>query len=922
MPTRATLLLAGALAVISHSPQSGVAADVKKIVTIEGITEYRLDNGLKVLLYPDSSKPKVTVNLTILVGSRHEGYGEAGMAHLLEHMVFKGTPTFPKVPKELQSRGADFNGTTWVDRTNYYESMPATDENLEFGLKLEADRMMNSFIKAEDLASEMTVVRNEFEQGENSPSSVLMQRMQAAAFEWHNYGRSTIGNRADIERVPVDRLKAFYKKYYQPDNALLVVAGKFDEKKCLGYIEKYFGSIPKPERVLDATYTEEPAQDGERMVTLRRVGELAMVGTLFKAPAGAHPDFVALDVLESILTSRPSGRLHKALIDTKKASRLSGMLFAWHDPGILMFLAEVTKGNDPQVVLETLLDELKVVADKGVTGEEVERARQKLLKQRELSASETTDIAVELSDWASQGDWRLYFLYRDRLEKVTAEEVGKVAKEYLKQNNRTVGIYLPTESPERVTIPKTPELAAMIGDYKGREALGAGEEFDTDPLAIEKRVTRSKIEGVKTALLPKKTRGNAVTVRLTLRYGTEESLNGLARTCELLPTIMRRGTKSLDRQALQDALDKNFADLSVSGSAGDLTFAVSTKRENLPAALEILRQVVREPSFPEMEFDVLRQEQVSGVERRLKDPQSLALNAVRRKVNLYPKGHPKYYPTLDEEITQLKEVELSKVKKVYDDFVGAAAGELSVVGDFDPKEVVPAFEKMLSNWKAKEEYARIKVKAFDVKGSEETIETPDKANAVYFGAGIFPLRDDDSDYPAVVIGNYVLGGGGSLSSRLGDRIRQKEGLSYGVGSFFAADSQDPRGSFNLFAICNPANVPKVKTAMKEEIEKLLKDGVTEKELEDAKQGYLQNEAVDRSKDETLAATLNSTSLNNRTMQRYADLETRINSLSADEVKKAMRKHVDPKKLVIVTAGDFAKAKAEEAKAAPDKSKGE
>ena len=913
MPTRATLLLAGILAVVSFSPQSGVAADVKKIVTIEGMTEYHLDNGLKVLLYPDASKPTVTVNLTILVGSRHEGYGEAGMAHLLEHMVFKGTPTFPKIPKELQSRGADFNGTTWVDRTNYYETMPATDENLEFGLKMEADRMINSFIKGEDLASEMTVVRNEFEQGENNPSSVLMQRMQSAAFEWHNYGRSTIGNRADIERVPVDRLKVFYKKYYQPDNAMLVVAGKFDEQKCLDLVQKYFGSIPRPERKLDATYTEEPAQDGERLVTLRRVGELAMVGTLFKIPAGAHPDFVPVDILESILTSRPSGRLYKALIDTKKASRLMGASFAWHDPGVMLFLAEVTKGNDPQVVLETMLDELKLVTEKGVTAEEVDRARQKLLKQRELSASETTGIAVELSDWAAQGDWRLYFLYRDRLEKVSAEEVSRVAKEYLKQNNRTVGLYLPTESPERVSIPQTPDLAKMIGDYKGREAVDSGEEFDTDPLAIEKRLTRTKIEGVKTVLLPKKTRGKSVTVRMTLRYGDAESLAGLARTCELLPTIMRRGTKKLDRQALQDALDKNFADLSVSGGAGDITFAVSTKRENLAAALDILRQVAREPSFPEKEFDVLRQEQISGVERRLKDPQALALNAVRRKVNLYPKDHPKYYPTLEEEIEQLKGVDLDGVKKVYNEFLGSSVGELAVVGDFDPKEVVPIFEKMLADWKSPKPYARIKSKAFDIQGSDESIETPDKANAVFFGASIFPLRDDDSDYPAVVIGNYVLGGGGSLSSRLGDRVRQKEGLSYGVGSFFAADAQDPRASFNLFAISNPVNVPKVKTAMKEEIARLLKDGVTAAELDNAKQGYLQNEAVDRSKDETLAATLNSTSQNDRTMQRYADLETRINSLTAEEVVKAMRKHIDVKKLVIVTAGDFAKAKAGETK---------
>ena len=421
---------------------------IKKITSIEGITEYQLSNGLKVLLFPDHSKPTLTVNLTIFVGSRHEGYGEAGMAHLLEHMLFKGTPDHPKVPKALQQRGAQFNGTTWLDRTNYYETLPASDGNLEFAIRLEADRMVNSYVRGKDLESEMTVVRNEFERGENSPSRVLSQRMMSTAYEWHNYGKSTIGNRADIERVPIENLKRFYKKHYQTDNAMLVVAGKFDDAKAKSYITKYFGALSKPARKLDQTYTEEPAQDGERMVTLRRVGEVATVGSLYHIPAGAHPDYVAVDVLESILTSSPSGRLYKGLVETKRATSVRGAAYGLHDPGILRFMAEVTKGNDPQVVLDTLLGLLDTVSNKGVTKEEVERAKTKLLKQRELSASNSSRIAVELSEWGAMGDWRLYFVYRDRLEKISVDDVNRVAKKYLTQNNRTVGMFLPTKKPD------------------------------------------------------------------------------------------------------------------------------------------------------------------------------------------------------------------------------------------------------------------------------------------------------------------------------------------------------------------------------------------------------------------------------------------------------------------------------------------
>ncbi len=262
-----------ALFIFSRLLSAADAAAPRKIVTVEGITEYQLDNGLRLLLYPDDSRSKVTVNMTVLVGSRHEGYGETGMAHLLEHMVFKGTPKHPNIPKALQEHGAQFNGSTGPDRTNYYETQTANDENLEFALALEADRLVNCPIRKEDLESEMTVVRNEFERSENSPAGVLMKRLEAAAYDWHNYGKTTIGNRSDIERVPVENLRAFYRRFYQPDNVVLVVAGQFAEAKALELVQKHFGAIPKPQRKLDLTYTEEPEQDGERLITLRRVGD-------------------------------------------------------------------------------------------------------------------------------------------------------------------------------------------------------------------------------------------------------------------------------------------------------------------------------------------------------------------------------------------------------------------------------------------------------------------------------------------------------------------------------------------------------------------------------------------------------------------------------------------------------------------------
>ena len=315
---------------------SSETAKTMKVTEIEGISEYRLDNGIQVLLFPDSSKETVTVNMTVFVGSRHEGYGEAGMAHLLEHMLFKGTPTHPDIPKALKDRGAgaSMNGTTWMDRTNYYETLPATGDNLEFAIRMEADRLVNSNIKGEDLESEMTVVRNEFESGENSPIRVLMQRMQAAAYEWHNYGRTTIGNRSDIERVPVVKLRQFYRKYYRPDNVMVMVAGNFETDQALEYLNKYFGTLKQPDQPIDDTYTTEPAQDGERTVVVRRVGEIQYAGVAYHVPASSHPDYAAIKALIYVMGDEPSGRLYKQLVETEVATNVFTMASAFTEPGL------------------------------------------------------------------------------------------------------------------------------------------------------------------------------------------------------------------------------------------------------------------------------------------------------------------------------------------------------------------------------------------------------------------------------------------------------------------------------------------------------------------------------------------------------------------------------------------------------------
>ena len=762
-----------------------------KVTSVEGITEYVLGNGLKVLLFPDPSKQTSTVNITYLVGSRHEGYGETGMAHLLEHMVFKGSTKHLDIPKELSDHGARPNGTTWLDRTNYFETFAATDENLRWALDLESDRMINSFIKKEELEKEFSVVRNEFESGENNPESVLSERIIATSYLWHNYGNSTIGSREDIERVPIDNLQAFYHKYYQPDNAVLLVAGKFDEEKTLKMInEEYFGGIARPTRKLQPTYTVEPTQDGERSVTLRRVGDVQSIGAAYHICASSHPDYAALDLLQVILTSEPAGTLYKALIDSKKASYQYAYSFTNKDPTFLYFGAGVLKDKDLEDVKKTMLSTLDAVPTMEITKEDVERAKNDILKNFGITFQSSDRIGLQMSEYIGAGDWRLAFLYRDGVTKVTLEDVKRVAKYYFKPSNRTIGLFIPEEKPDRVIIPATPDVDALVKDYKGKALMAQGEAFDPSPANIESRTKRGQeASGIEFALLPKSTRGNAVRANITLRIGDEQSLQNKSTIAQFAASMLNKGTKTMSRQQLKDTLDKLKAQVNIGGGGNSVNASIETTKENLPKVLAIVTDILKNPVFDADEFEKLRQENLAGIESQKSDPQGLAFNAFQRTMNPYPKSDIRYVATIDEQLENTKAVKVEDLKKFYQDFYGASAATVTVVGDFDEVNVRKIISTNFGSWKSPIPFKRIQAVFQDIAQTANAIKTPDKANALFLAGQNLQLQDTDPDYAGLVLGNYMLGGG-FLSSRLAVRIRQKDGLSYGVGSNLSGSPMD------------------------------------------------------------------------------------------------------------------------------------
>ncbi len=884
-----------------------IAAPATRVRTVEGITEYRLANGLQVLMFPDETQSTVTVNITYLVGSRVEGYGETGMAHLLEHMMFKGSPRHRNVLKLLDARGGQANGSTWTDRTNYYETLPASQDNLEFALDLEADRMINAAISPDDLKTEFSVVRNEFEMDENNPLGVLSQRIISSAYLWHNYGKDTIGSRADIERVPIPALRAFYTRYYQPDNAVLVVSGKFEDTAALAAIGKTFGAIPKPVRELSPSYTVEPVQDGERSVTLRRSGNVHAVGVAYHTVGAASPDYPAVQAALDLLDREPSGRLYKKLIETRLAASVTGEQIMFRDPYLAMLTSEVRDARNVDKVEQAMIAEIEHLGASKIDEREVDRWRAATLKELELSMADSQQIAIELSEFAALGDWRSLFAYRARVETVTAADVARVAKAYFKQSNRTVGRYIPTKDADRAPLTETPDIAAAVKGIEGGELKEKGEVFAATLENIETRTQRTELKaGIKAALLPKKTRGGKVELRLTLRFGDEKSLQGKQMIAELTAALLSRGTTKKSYQDIQDLENQLRSHLSITGSAGALTLHIETLRDKLSAALDLASEVLTTPSFPVKELELIKQEQLAQLEQQLQDPSAIAWNVASQLTSPWPPTDPRYAMSAAEQIAAIKKVTIGDIRAFYKDFLGAGHGDLAAVGDFDAATISAQVDARLAGWISKRPYARLDEKPFGVPGATKTVEINDKEMTQLVAMHDLAMRDTDPDYPAWLMVGQVLGG--DTGSRIWMRLREHEGLSYGASAWTYAGALDDAGGFGASAIVAPQNLAKAKASLLDEITKMASSRVADDEVARAKDAWIKQQDTNLSNDGFVTSMLASQLERSRTTEFLKQLRSKVQAVTAADVERVAKKYLQPNKLVIVDAGDVAKAR--------------
>jgi zinc protease len=879
-------------------------AQIKPLREVEGIAEYRLANGLQILLAPDASKPTTTVNVTYRVGSKHENYGETGMAHLLEHLIFKGTPKHPNVWAEFAKRGLNANGTTWFDRTNYFASFSANPETLKWYLGWQADAMVNSFIAKKDLDTEMTVVRNEMEMGENSPSSTTWQRLTATMFTWHNYGKDTIGARADVENVNIQRLQAFYKLHYQPDNATLIVTGKFEPKQTLAWIQQAFGPLKKPTRKLPPLYTIDPVQDGERSVTIRRSGGTPSATLGYHAPPAAHPDFAAIEVLQLLLTEPPAGRAHKALVEQQRiASGVSGFAAALAEPGALLIGADSQPGADPQPLGQALIAVVEGFAKEPITQAELDRARVRWLNRWDKMYGDPQQVGYVMSEAVASGDWRLLFLLRDRVKALQLADLQRVASERLIPANRTLAVYIPTEKPQRAPKPEQVDVAAQLKDFKPAASSAAVAAFDAAPLAIEAQAQRFDLPGgAKAVLLPKPTRGAMVQGQVQLRFGDLQSLRGQRSVSDLLAALLDKGTQQLDRQQLRDRLDALKVELGVRDATAGLSLSFSTTREHAPAATQLVLQMLRQPRLEAATLEEVRSQFLSGIDAMRSEPEQIVNKRLGELRSTHPAGDPRNERSWDGTVADLRAVTLEQIKAFHGRHYGAAKTTIALVGDFDAAAVKAALTQGSEGWTAAVAPQRLAQPWVEVPPHQETQRTPDKQNATFGASFSLPLNDSHADYAPMLLADYILGA--NTDSRLWVRIREKEGLSYGTWSYVDWSQFEPYSVWNFGAIFAPQNRARVEAAFREELARAIKDGFSAPELANAKRALLNYRALGRAQDNGLASSLAFQAYLGRTMAKTAEIDAAIEKATLAQVNAALRQYLKPEAMQIVWAGDF------------------
>ena len=896
----------------------------KKIKELGDIEEYNYTpNNLNILLLQDNSAPVVTVQVVYRVGSKNEVLGNTGATHLLEHLNFKGTPTFNKkngnaIFSVLQGVGAQMNATTWYDRTNYYETIPS--DKIELALHIESDRMRNSLLLKEDKDSEMTVVRNEFERGENNPISILNKEIWAAAYMAHPYHHSTIGWRSDIENMPIEVLRDFYNTYYWPNNATLTIIGDFNKTNLFNLIDKYFGNIPKSPKKMPVPYTEEPEQFGPRRIVIKKPGQQGVVSIGYKIPGNLHHDLPALEVLSQIIGSGTSSEINKTFVDKGFAIYGYASVSNFKDTGIFTITLGINPNKNHENINNQMLEMIETIKKEGVLQEDIDRIVAKIRAQTILSRDGSGSIASQLNENIASGDWADFYNAIDRLSKVKSADIKRVANKYLVENQSTTGYFIPIISGNNILKEEkeTNFTNNDLGKYFYRHSKenfnlsdfnsasktsisGINLNYEDEKLNDNNDTfTREKVAGID--VISAKT-GAKDFITLVGSFPISQYLK--TNSNRMVPTLavqmLSKGTTKNNKFQFSQKLEKLGVNLNVSAQTHTIDISFKCLKKDINEVINLLAEKLRNPLFDEKEFELLKNQNEGHMKQALTDPGEQGSIALSQTI--YPKEHPNYNKDVQSSIDELNNVTLSDIKKFHKTYFGSEGLKLVAVGDVDAKVLHLALKESFKNWKGGL-HTSVKYENFKkVDALTKVITIPQKPSAEMYIGQYTGIQINDKDFMPFYIGTSILGGG--FSGRLMQTVRDNDGLTYGISAYHSG--QDYSGGYWVVnASFNPSLFQKGLEATMVQIEKWVNMGVTEEELAIKKINLTGSYKVGLSTTRGLAYTI----LNfvkrgfepNYVYQYPKDIE----AVTLKEVNTAIKANIDLNKLVIIKSGSLDK----------------
>lgn len=886
---------------------SNIPSEFKEVKKEGGITEYLLEkNGLSVLLLEDHSAPVLTFMVTYRVGSRNEVTGTTGATHLLEHLMFKGTEKYNKangghIDAQLGNIGARLNATTWMDRTNYYESIP--NDYLELAIDIESDRMRNLWLRKEDKDAEMTVVRNEFERGENSPFSALNTQIWAAAFQAHPYHHNTIGWRSDIENVPIEKLRAFYDTFYWPNNATVTIIGDFETGNALELINKYYGKISSSPNPIPQLYTTEPEQQGERRVTVNRAGQLGVVGIAHKVPKGLSEETYPLVLLDYILSSGKTSRFYRALVDKNKAVNVFNFYVPLHDASIFTPYIFLAPGAKHEEVEEIVLAEIEKIKKDGVTEVEVNRAISQITAETAYERDGSFSIASQLNEAIAKGDWTFYVNYLDNLKKVTAKDIQDVVNKYFVQSHRTVGYFIPkTSGGNSAEMKPSSWYEDQTKGYYRRDEANDNSTVVPNPPATPKisdNIKSSKVAGMK--LLTAKTGvKDVITFTGSFAAGDFYSPEHNTAVADLTGYMLDKGTEKNDKFALAEKLENLGAELSFSVGTHSLRFNGKCLSKDVDEVIGLLAEQLRTPAFNQEELEKLKLQRTGSLQRMLENTNTRA--SEKADSMLFPLGHPNHGTSIQKLIDDIEKATRDDVVKFYSDHYGSKSMVFVLVGDLENDKINSSVQKAFAGWTGGVDYVSFEknVQATTGASTITIVKMKEKTSATLLIAQTSGIKRTDKDYIALSIGNNIFGRGG-FSARLMSIIRDDEGLTYGIYSGLSGDTYSD-GKFSISGTFSPDLLAQGYSSTIREFKRWVKDGVTADELKAAKTRAIGGYKVGLSTTRGMAGRILSITQRGFEPSYMDEYPEMINAVTLEEVNAAITKYIDPEKTIIIVAG--------------------